>query len=58
MDEERELTAEAIAELVCPIAKKYGIKSMWLFGSRARGDLRPDSDVDLFLIRAQASKAS
>ena len=31
----------------------YGsrLKSVWLYGSRARGDHRPDSDQDLLLVR-------
>ena len=28
-------------------AKKYGISKMALFGSHARGDNRPDSDIDI-----------
>ena len=39
----------AIKEKVAPIASRYGIKQMYLFGSRARGDNRDDSDYD-FLI--------
>lgn len=27
------------------------LKSVWLYGSRARGDHRPDSDLDLLLVR-------
>jgi predicted nucleotidyltransferase len=29
--------------------KKEGVTQMWLIGSRARGDNRPDSDVDLMI---------
>ena len=31
----------------------YGdsLKSVWLYGSRARGDHRPDSDLDVLLVR-------
>ena len=43
------LTKERIATLVQPVAKKYGIQAVWIFGSRARGDNRPDSDVDLLV---------
>ncbi|HVP08061.1 MAG TPA: nucleotidyltransferase domain-containing protein [Burkholderiales bacterium] len=31
------------------ICRKYGVKKMSLFGSAARGELRPDSDVDLMV---------
>jgi len=31
------------------IIKEYGVKSMCLFGSMARGDNSEDSDVDLFV---------
>lgn len=27
---------------------RFGVAHIWLFGSVARGELRPDSDVDLF----------
>lgn len=30
-------------------ASRYGIRSIGLFGSVARGDNRPDSDVDVFV---------
>ncbi|HFC36060.1 MAG TPA: hypothetical protein ENJ49_00075, partial [Candidatus Moranbacteria bacterium] len=29
------------------LAKKYHIRRLSLFGSAARGELRPDSDIDL-----------
>lgn len=42
-----ELTINAIAAVVAPIARRYPVERVVLFGSRARGDHRPDSDVDL-----------
>jgi predicted nucleotidyltransferase len=32
---------------VAPIAKKYGVERVYLFGSYARGDTTENSDVDL-----------
>ena len=32
---------------ISEIAKKFQVKKVTLFGSRARGDNKPDSDVDL-----------
>jgi len=40
-----EIDAQALAR----ICRKYGVKKMSLFGSAARGELRPDSDVDLMV---------
>lgn len=37
-------------ELIKNIAKKYNIDSVGIFGSRARGDNRDDSDYDIFVI--------
>ncbi len=31
------------------IQKEFGVKGLMLFGSMARGDNRPDSDVDLLI---------
>lgn len=36
-----------IQKIVSPIAARYGVRRMYLFGSYARGDSTPDSDVDL-----------
>ncbi len=38
-----------ICEIVSPLAKKYGIESVYLFGSYARDEATVDSDLD-FLV--------
>jgi predicted nucleotidyltransferase len=40
------------------ICRKYGVKKLSLFGSAARGELRPDSDVDLMVEFKRTSKTS
>jgi len=40
------------------ICRKYGVKKLSLFGSAARGELRPDSDVDLMIEFKPSSKTS
>ena len=40
---------QSIRETVIPIARKHGVTRVALFGSRARGEARPDSDFD-FLV--------
>jgi predicted nucleotidyltransferase len=39
-------TIEQIREIVAPIARQFGARSVWLFGSYARGDFNLNSDVD------------
>ncbi len=46
---------ERIKEKTTPILEKYGFKKVGLFGSRARGDFRPESDVDLLFSREETS---
>ena len=43
------LTIEDIKKTVAEIAPKYNLKKVTLFGSRARGNFREDSDVDLIV---------
>jgi len=40
------MNIETIKEKSIPVLKKYGFKKVGIFGSRARGDNRTDSDVD------------
>ncbi len=42
----KELTFEELCEVVGAIAAEYGMIRVYLIGSRARGDNRPDSDYD------------
>jgi predicted nucleotidyltransferase len=40
-----ELPSDRISE----ICKRYGVRELAVFGSAARGDLRPESDVDILV---------
>jgi hypothetical protein len=40
---------EYIQAAVAPIAKKYGLKAVYLFGSYARGTATDSSDIDLII---------
>lgn len=40
-------TIDEIKQIVTPIAKSYGAKEVYLFGSYARGDATEKSDIDL-----------
>lgn len=44
------LADEELARLVAVIVDRMDPEEIWLFGSRARGNARPDSDYDLFVI--------
>ncbi len=43
-------THQALQAFLGKLAGHYEIKSAILFGSRARGDYRPDSDADVMLL--------
>lgn len=46
---ERTYTIDEIKKISVPVAEKYGVKKMSLFGSYARGEQKKNSDID-FLI--------
>ena len=46
-------TIRALQTAVSPIASTYGVERMYLFGSRARGDNRPDSDYDFLISKGK-----
>jgi len=39
-------TIEELKDIVAPLAKKYGVGKVYLFGSVARGDQNENSDYD------------
>jgi predicted nucleotidyltransferase len=41
---------EALSEILRRLVKTFDPASIWLFGSRARGTSRPDSDFDLLMV--------
>lgn len=40
---------QIVSELKSRIAAKYSLKEIRIFGSSARGDRRPESDIDVFV---------
>jgi predicted nucleotidyltransferase len=42
---------EVIAKLKTaePVLRDFGVEALYLFGSHARGEARPDSDIDVFV---------
>lgn len=42
-------TIEQIESIVAPIAEKYSLKAVYLFGSYARGTANENSDIDLLI---------
>jgi len=41
--------APSITQKTVPVLRRYGVTRAALFGSAARGDMRPDSDVDILV---------
>ncbi len=50
MTPEAERYRERLRAMLPELAEKYGVAELGLFGSRVRGDHRPDSDADLAVI--------
>ncbi len=42
-------TLDEIARRIRPVAEKYRLKAVYVFGSYARGEAREDSDIDLLV---------
>lgn len=50
MEEQQPLATERLVETLRPLLAEFaGLRLALLFGSRARGDARPDSDLDLMI---------
>ena len=45
----------SIRKAIHPIAEKYGVDRVYLFGSRARGSERPDSDYDFLISKGRVT---
>lgn len=46
-------TVDEIKALAAPIARRYGVKALYLFGSYARGEATPLSDLDFRVERGK-----
>lgn len=49
-------TLEDIVDLVKPVAIKYGVKEIYLFGSYAKGEADRDSDLDFLVCGGEKFK--
>lgn len=45
----RGCSIQELSEIVGPVARRHHIDTVYLFGSRARGDNRQDSDYDMIV---------
>lgn len=45
----KEYTLDELSEIVGQVARRHNITAVYLFGSRARGDNRRDSDYDMIV---------
>jgi uncharacterized protein len=47
------ISAEALTRVTSLVEARFPLSALWLFGSEARGQARPDSDVDLATLFSQ-----
>lgn len=48
------LTVDELKNRIAPIAKKYELRAVYLFGSYARNEATDDSDVDILIDRTDS----
>jgi predicted nucleotidyltransferase len=48
-----EVTDEVLADIVQAIVREIAPERIYLFGSRARGEARADSDIDLLIVESE-----
>ena len=53
---ENVFTISKIKEIVKPIAEKYNVEEIYLFGSYARGEATKDSDLDFLVFGGKSFK--
>jgi predicted nucleotidyltransferase len=58
IDRRERIPQEAIDEVVRQIVEKFKPQKIILFGSYARGNPRPESDVDLLVVTKTSDKAN
>lgn len=47
---DRIYTRKELQDMICPLVKKYNATDALLFGSYARNEATPDSDIDVIII--------
>lgn len=51
----REELLAKLHDMLPDLSRRYGVEHLWMFGSRARDDFRPTSDLDLLVEFRDAS---
>ena len=47
-------TIDQLKELIIPVAERYGLRAVWVFGSYARNEATEHSDIDLLIDRTDS----
>ena len=55
MTPEAEKYRAQLREMMPELAQRFGVAELGLFGSRVRGDNRPDSDLDVLVVSRRAT---
>jgi len=50
---EKVYSVDEIRDIVREVARRYGVERVYLFGSYARGEAKPGSDIDLRIDRGK-----